>query len=969
MSGLSAIKMLASASALSFALAGTAFAQDAAADEAAAAEGQAIVVTGSRIQNPNFTSPTPVQTVTAEVIQQRAPAQISDVVNEIPAFRVTRSAAGSGRTADFQSGVQATLDLRGLDAIRTLTLVNGRRIVGTQASGAFDTNMIPVGLVERVEVVSGGASAAYGSDAVAGVANFVLRNKMTGLTGSVQAGVSSRGDGAQYVGTLAGGFSFADGRGHVILGGDVATTTGVGNIRSRDFGTTEAGLFTTTAAQRTANTTLASQVFADGVQFANVAPGGIITSSTSGGQLYAFDATGTPYLFTRGTVYGTGVSAVMTGSTSNTGANPNDFFLLQVPNDRYVAYGRAEYEVADGITLFAEGNYGRTSMPKSVTSSYTASFQVLRTSLPTALQSLYTGTNVTIGKLLTENGGGSQTFQDLTTYRTMAGIDAKLTDDITFNAYYSRGRTHQNFNVSGLILSGLYKSVYGCNGLASTVAGGNPNLTAALAAQVAQYESVTGKTCVAFNPLGVNNGQAAYNYFVSNQHQETELEQDVAAASISGTAFDLWAGPLSFAVGAEYRRDKLDVVSDPLLTYAFFTGFNSTSYGGSNYVKEGFIELGLPVLKDSAIGTIDLNGAVRRTDYKLSGAVTTWKVGGVWEPVDGLRLRATRSRDIRAPNLSELFFNGGALPGQLANAIPGTAGFGVTGPSITGGRGNANLVPEKADTLTVGAVFAPTGGALAGFRAAVDYYKIKVNGAIVRPNTAQSQNICAALIAGGATTCPGFTFTTDLVNYPNGIISQYNISQNINALKVEGIDFELGYRRQVGPGTFNIRALANYAIHNQQVNALVGRTFENAGSANGTPKWSGNVTVGYDVESFRFDVQVRGFTSVKYDTATLYNIVGGTSLLLGPEDAGYAAALAVAANANTINQNRFAGRVYTNLNFAWDVNKQFTFFGVVNNLFDVQPPKYAAIAITNGARNLSYDLLGRSYKVGVRFNF
>jgi iron complex outermembrane receptor protein len=917
-----------------------------------------IIVTGSRLANPNFTAPTPVQTITAETIMQRAPVQISDVVNEMPAVRVSRSAAGSGRVADQQSGVQALTDLRGLGDVRTLVLVNGHRHVGTVASGSFDTNMIPVNLIERVDVVTGGASAAYGSDAVAGVVNFVLKKRMKGITASAQGGVTGHGDGAQYAINLAGGTDFADGRGHIVAGFDWGSTTGVGNIYSRF--TDNQGLLSVSAAQR-ASLGLPAQAFATDVVLANVTAGGLITTKTTSGLLYGFDTAGNASVFNQGTVFGSGTSAVMTGSTANAGYSPYAFFQLQNKNSRMVGYGRASFDISDNWQAYAEVNYAHTSLPAQLTSSYLVSFQVPVTSLPSSVQSMYTGTNVSVGRIMTENGGGNLTWQNLDMHDLVGGFSGKI-GKWKAEVYAQHGWTHQDFNTSGLVLSALYKAVYGCNGTAS-----NPNMTSNLINQLALYESTTGKSCVAFNPFGTNNSSAALNYIYNNQHQDTVISKDVVSASLSGVPFALWAGDVSVALGGEWRKDKLTVTSDALGNGNVYSVGNFTTYGGQNTVKEGFLELGVPLARDIMLArSLDLNAAFRRTDYAISGAVTTWKVGGVWQPISGLRARATWSRDIRAPNLNDLYFIGGALPTSTTNNIPGTYGYGVTGTTNIYASGNTTLRPEKADTFTGGFTWSAADGPLRGLRLAVDYYNIRINGAIARPTSAQTQSICAGLIASGATTCPGIVFGTT----GNGLVSAGNLSVNLNQLKSEGLDFELGYRLpDVGlPGRIELRAFANYAIHLQQFLSLNRQEpFDTAGSAQGVPKWTGTATISYIQGQSGIDLQLRGFTGVKYDTLSAYTLTGGTTngaVVVDPTDAGY-----VNTNANTINTNRLPGMVYANLSFHVGLRKDLQLFGVINNLFDRQPPLYTVVAVTSGNRNLNYDLLGRSFKLGVRAQF
>ena len=915
-----------------------------------------VVVTGTRLNNTNFTAPTPVQTVNSKIIQQRAPAAISDVINELPAFRITRAATGIGRVADQQSGVQALLDLRGLGFTETLTLINGERTVPTVAQGSFDSNMIPVGLVDRVDVVTGGASAAYGSDAVAGVVNYVLKNHMQGVEGSLQAGGTERGDGRQWVGTLAAGTSFMDGRGHIIAGADYAKSDGAGSMYTRDWGRKEPGLLAVSAAQR-ASLGLPAQVFSNGVELANATPGSLITTKTTAGQLYAFDGSGNPYLFNQSAnQFGSGVTATMV-SSANYGYSPLGAFRLQNANDRLALYSRGDFEVSPNTTIYAEASYGRTHLPPQLTAYYTTSLLVPRTSLPTSIQSLYTGTNVTLGRIDTEVGGGNQTWQTNDTKRFVLGGESHLGEWVV-RGYYQYGRTHQDFATSGLVTAALNKAVYGCNGGLT-----NPNMTATLVAQAALYEQLTGKTCAAFNPFGVQSDAAAA-YFHTDQQQQTAIGQDAAEVTLSGPIFTLPAGDVSLTVGGDWRRDTLKVTGSTLGAANLFSQGNFGSYGGTNSVTEGFGEIGVPLLRDLAWAkSLDFNAAVRRTHYRLSGSVTTWKVGGAYAPIDGVRFRITQSRDIRAPSLQDLFFVGGALPTSLTNAIPGTFGFGVTSTSNVNGAGNPALVPEKADTFTTGVVLQPTGGPFRGLRAALDYYRIQVNGAIARPSTAQTQNICAAIIAAGGTSCPGIVFSTS----GNGIASQSNLSLNLNALKVEGLDFELAYRLPSlpTPGSLEIRLLLNRALHDQQV--LSTGAFELAGSMNGVPRWNGNLTFAYQLRKFGAELQFTGFTGVKYDTLTLFpasvtQTVAG--LAADPSDPGY-----VVTNNSSINKNRFPGAAYTNLSLHYDITGALQVFGVVNNLFDIQPPAFAAIAETSGTRNLNYDLLGRAFKLGARFKF
>ncbi|WP_313803716.1 TonB-dependent receptor domain-containing protein [Sphingobium sp.] len=935
-------------SALAIMLAAPAVAQDSAvpqpAEQSAAdapANASDIIVTGTRLQNSTFTAPTPVQVLTAETVQQRAPSNIADVVNELPAFRVSRSSKGSGRVADQQLGVQALLDMRGLGAERTLVLVNGKRHVGTNFRGTLDTSLIPVGLIDRVDVVTGGASAAYGSDAVAGVTNFVLRNKMEGITASIQSSITKYGDGGEVAGNFAAGTGFADGRGHVIVGFDFSDSRGVGNIYTRPYGRTEPGIVSP------GGTGNAYSLFKEGVEYGSFAPTGLITNNygTAANPIYySFDASGNPVRFDRGTIY----SSYMTGSDDNYGYSPYGAFQLQNPNSRQVAYGRVEFEATDAIRVFAEANYGHSKMPRTVTSFTTSTFTIATSNpmVPASLLALLPAgtTSFTLGRVNTDFGN-NESWQSNETKRGLVGAEGDIFGGWHWDAYYQYGRTHQSFGSSGLPTAALKYAVNNCS---------LTGLTAAERTAISVYESFNSKSCVPFNPFGTNrNSQAAIDYVTQDQEQDSYITQQVAAINLSGSPFSLWAGDVSLAVGAEWRKDKLRVVAAQPVANLYAFG-NYTNFGGQNTVKEAYAELGVPLLKDVGFArSLDLNGAVRRTDYELSGPVTTWKVGGTWEPVDWLRLRITRSHDIRAPNLNDLYFVGGGTTSTgLLNTIPnGTVGangtintgYGLRGDTTVQGTGNPDLKPETAETLTAGAVFS-----LGKFRAAVDWYRIKLEGAIARLNSTQTLAECAA---GNGLACSAITFDGSSAS---GISLLRNQSYNINAIKVEGVDGEISYHFPIGklPGEFSIRALVNYAIDYTQV-TLTGAT-QLAGTALASPRWTGNVTLGYDTDRFSAGLQFRGFSGVVYDPT-----------LQGPDDAGYS----TTTGTTSINQNWFDGRVYANLSMSYKITDNFQIFGVVNNLLNSKPPKYAIIAMTTGSRSLNYDLIGQEYKVGARVRF
>ncbi len=964
----------------------TAHAQEAAENAAAALE--EVVVTGSRLQAAGFNAPTPVTVVGTETIQQRAPANIVDVLVEQPAFRIavtdsTRNGSG-GNGAGLPQTPQALLDLRALGALRTLTLINGKRSVGTNWDGTVDTNIVPVGLVERVDVVTGGASAAYGSDAVAGVVNIVLRNKMQGISATAQLGMTEYSSAPQYTFTLAGGTSLMNDRMHVIAGIDYNQTKAIDDVYGKKWAQDEIGNFAPTTAYRTANGAQQT-VVATGVEPASTAPGGLFVS-TATGPAYTFDANGNPVAFSRGTISSNG--QLMIGSTANYGHNLNNINYLRLPQERIDTMGRVSYELTDNIEAYVEVSDARNSIDayRAAELQQGTGFGVTNPAIvvsrtnpnvtPATLAAIApligTATTFSIGRIHSEFGfdglSGTITKQEYETLRIVAGLEGKLSDSWNWDAYYQSGQTRLELNRNDFSAFAIQKAVNGC---VATL--GSPGFTTAVNVnQAAKYDAVSGKTCVPFNPFGVGrNSQAALDYVQNATWQIQHMRMETVAASINGALFALPAGDVAVATGAEYRRQSLSADSDNVSAEGIapegglLTNNLVESFGKSS-VKEVFAEVGVPVMKDRpGVKSLDLNAAARVTDYELSGTVTTWKGGLTWDPIDVLRVRFTRSHDIRAPDLRSLFFKGGPNPQNVFNTIPaGTKGAnGTVNPAgvnpatqisvlVPGGSGNPELGPETADTTTVGLVFK-----MGGFNASVDYYEIKMEDAIAGPGAQQTVDQCAA---GDPTYCKFITFGTNAA--AGGIDRLEPLLLNLNLAKVQGYDFEVGYQHLLGPGSFKVRALVNYQPHNYTINTYLHQKTENENTLASQPELAYNLNVGYDVGRWNMDVQIRGFAE-RRGNPVIYNADGSvnSATILGPEDAGYAARFNTSTNDNTISKNRYPGQYFVNPSVTYKVNDNISAYVNIDNLLNVEPPDLTVSSI--------YDLIGRRYRVGVRASF
>lgn len=899
-----------------------------------------IVVTGSRLGASGYSAPTPVTVLGAANIETRAPASVADFVNQVPSFRQT---SGPGQNQRFPTSIgQNLLDLRGLGPSRTLLLIDGRR------QSTADTNTIPVSLVDRVEVITGGASAAYGSDAVSGVANFILKHKIDGLTGTLQYGLADAGDSAGVTVNLAGGASFGDGRGHLIAGIDYSENSGIGAISSRSWGQALPANVSG-GAGRTGD--IAAQNFLTNVMYSAQTRGGVITSGPLAWT--AFGPGGSTYQLQRGSVF----SNLMVGG-NNADANPNNNFSLQIPLKRLAALARLDYDVSDTVNIFAEGAYSRTETHGFTSFAQLPAIRILSDNpyLPASVLDAMNSAGVnsiSVGRIFTELGGYQLPTQR-ETLRGAIGASGSIFDGWKWNASYQYSQSTDKAQITtNIILPLLYQAAYVVRDASGNAVCGpldsNPTLTAAQKVQIARFQAVNpSAVCAPMNIFGQGSPSAAsLNYIqgagISNWTNVRNTLQ-VAAADLRGSPFSTWAGPVQVALGGEYRHEQLRSRADPIGNLSLWNTSNTGDYDGSQNVKEGFVEVGVPLAKDVPFAhALDLNGAFRYTDYSLSGAVRTWKLGATYEPLDGVRLRVTRSRDIRAPNLVELFQSG--TTGTIASILNPLNG--QTGLLNTALLGNRSLKPEIADTWTGGIVLQPQASWARGFRAAVDFYSIKVDKVIASISATEVLRRCAA---GQADYCSLITFDSSTF----GIASLALQPANLNKLSERGLDFDISYRIPVGSGTVDIHALATHVLDLKITDAS--GTIDRAGSLqnSGVPSWSGTVDLTYANRGFSGTLTGRYFSSSLYDAS-----------LIGPGQDGYSPSLS-----NSISKNRLPARTYFDLALSQDIiaegRRKFQVFATVRNLLDKDPP-VEALFINSGGN--PYDLVGRSYTVGVRFAY
>jgi outer membrane receptor protein involved in Fe transport len=869
-----------------------------------------IVVTGSRIERAGFDQPTPTTVLGTAEIRQSAQQSLQQVLNEQPQVRNTVNP--SATVANTGSGT-APVDLRGLGSSRTLTLVNGRRFVGNN-----NLNFVPINLVERVEVVTGGASAAWGSDAVAGVVNIILNDDLEGVTLGASSGISTRGDGFQYSVEGAFGTHFAGGNGHFMVGAEYLRNKGIGSrgMNSRPyFG---ADFVNIGNGQRELRPNVSTNLIVAG---SPITFGGTILTGALAGRVFNPDGT-------------------IRVNEPNDALNVFETLILQSPLERLGSYARLSYDVG-AAKFWVDAAYGRTNsnqpfLPDTagavLATSISASNPFLNTQIREQLAAAGQ-TSFLLGRLSRDTF--FLTFDAERETREIAvGVDGELGSAWKYSAHFSRGdvKSQQRLENSS-IPANFARALNAVNS--------NGQIVCAVNADADPSNNDPG--CVPFNPFGEGAASAAAtNYVRGTQSLESTTKLDSAAVEIQGDPFSLWAGPVTIAVGAEARWEKQSQQNGELDRANSATGgsiFGTTLFrnpvnGGFN-VKEVFAEALVPLL-DTDMAKFEVNGAARYSDYSRSGGIWSWKVGGTARLFESLLLRATRSRDIRAPNISELF-SVGTLNLRVVNdrdraGREGTPGYNPTPQIRLLSGGDPNLVPEISKTTTLGGSFSPN--FLQGFNLSVDYYNIKIGRAIQVPDTADITLACAA---GDAEACARVTRNA------SGTITEVRATfANIASLRTSGFDIEASYLLPMSrlsnlPGTLRFRALATY------VKELVFETPSSSRDAvgsvgdtvlSGIPHWRGNFSATYQSDVIGLDARIRYVGGGKFD----------------------------AAQTNIVN-NSISARTYLDLGAQFKVTDQFTFFTHVRNVLDEDPP----LMIQLGGAN--YDTIGRYFTTGVRLSF
>ncbi|WP_123321798.1 TonB-dependent receptor domain-containing protein [Tsuneonella troitsensis] len=953
-------------------IAAPAYAQDTDSNPPVSAETQdveadgAIVVTGSRITRRDLTSSSPVAVVGDEEFTLSGSVNVEQVINTLP-----QVVPGATSFSNNPGGGVATLNLRGLGSQRNLVLVNGRRYIFFDTSQVVDINTIPAFLIGSVDVVTGGASAVYGSDALAGVINFRMRDDLDGIIAGAQYNITGDGDGRRYNAYVAMGSDFADNRGNISVFAEYAKRGSIGQ-GDRDF-------------SRFALSDGATGLVPGGS--AGV-PQGRIVAVGSAAAPTATVAAGTNYVGGGAFFFTPGTSRPYSGATDSYNYAPANF--LMVPQERWTLGGFGEYEIADSVTAFAEVNFINNRVENELAATpltQNVDFNVAQlcgrlsasdcTQITTiagrqqAAQAASTGGNSAFPAFTAGTGqfgalapgnvrlqvnsrfvqiANRNASDDRNAFRVLAGLKGDITDSLTYEAYYMYSRTRNSQIQEGNVSRSAFTRL-AANG-----------------------------TC---NPFGENQYSEACISGVSILAQNTDIsELQVAQASISGPLFQFGSAssPVAFAAGVEWRSMGGQFIPDTALQSGDVVGFNAGQSTEGRYdAKEVFGEILVPLIEDGFIHRLELNGAGRYSDYSLDavGGVYSYAGGARFAPIRDIEFRGQYQRAVRAPNVSELFggqsigFPPATDPCALASAATNSAIRAVceaTGvPSGSVGQaflqpntqiqgafgGNPNLQEEVADTFTAGVVLRPS--FIPRLNITLDYYDIEIKNAIATAGGGVNGilNLCYNVIqdATGPVCNLVSRDTQGIISGPPFVVSAGNA--NLASLATSGYDFQVDYDMPLGfsawgqdESRLNFFFLLNYSDENDFVPVVgVDDTVECAGRfglncGNPTPKWKWSSRLSWLDGPVTTSVRWRHIGAVTDDDEATDFIV-----------------------------DRIEAVDYFDLTVGFNAADNFTLNLGVNNIFDKQPPIIGSNQEQANTYPGVYDVLGRDFFVSVQLRF
>jgi outer membrane receptor protein involved in Fe transport len=973
-----------------------AFAQDAGGGDI-----EQVVVSASRITIAGYTQPTPVTVVGAAQLEKDAYSNIEDAVRNLPQVQSPPASFGASQGGGSPGSAGLSLvNLRNLGNTRTLILFDSQRVVVSNLTGGVDISTLPAAVIQRVDIVTGGASAAWGSDAVAGVVNFVLNKNFTGLKAGVEAGDTYNGLNRSVASNVAWGGDIDGGRGHLILAGTYLDRPDTTLMVNENW---YRGAYWVSNPAFVAGSTAPQLIVANNVGY--VGPtGGLIGQSPAG-----TGPTPAPVNALRGIEFvGAGIPQLvnfgnLTGNVLSNGGSLTDadglapWQTISGPNSTYTFFGYGRYKLTDTIQASLQLNWGYFTGKGDAQSfqQINGTGVVIKSDnafIPASVRATMQSGGITSFNLNTDNGNnfppngitGDQFYKYAASglapaetqnrrqlQRAVFTLEGTIGDDWSWNAYYEHSTVRFWAHIlGGDVIEANMENAYD----AITVTTANRGTTGLPLGSIACRSTLTGTPfvfsgvtaqsgCIPLDPFG--NGVASANAirYATGGNPDFEHEtmtQDVAEGEVQGTLpWQLPAGPVAIAFGAGYRKEGGKNNGTLLGSEAAYATANYTNFPSSSYnVMEGFAEVDAPILKNNIVNSLDFSMAGRMTSYSTSGLVETWKLGLSSQVNDDVKLRTTWSVDIRAPQLSDLFSP--ATVNTTSSTDPKTH---TTVTAITFLTGNPNLNPEVARTISGGAVLTPT--FLDGFSMSADWYSISLTGGLGTVATGTVLNQCdptkASIINPGQLGNINDPLCTHLVfSGPNGSLSQIiNTTLNLQSQTVSGLDVQANYNMDFWDGTIAWSAFAN--LEDEDDTNPGGGTAKQFGVGfGGTPKWKGVLSADYTTGPYSFTVQGRWYG------ASRISATANT----GPQ--------ATAQTANLYDPAHFEVPVvaYLDLRGSYKWNDNVQLYGAIDNATNAPPalvpPTQGSIQNNGGViatNSTTYDMLGRAFRFGVRFTY
>lgn len=945
-------------------------------DEAAI---EKIAVTGSRIKSAELASASPLQIIDAGDIQASGVANIQDLLLENPAFGTPAISRTNSNFQTASAGV-STIDLRDLGTARTLVLVNGRRYVsGVPGSSAVDLNTIPTQFIERVEILTGGASAVYGSDAVAGVVNIVMKDEFDGLEFQSQYGESKEGDAQERQFSLTTGSQSSDGRSSIMAH---LSYTDQGAVFSRDRARSAvdqiSGIYD--ESDRFQADENPNKVFDVDTIFDAVGP--FFSSFPPQGRFSVGD---TIYTFNQNGELQEGFSTNGNGTIGPDGFNRSNYRTIAIPTERYMMALNGKYELNDNHRMFFEGTYSNSSTTSELEPFPFSSDDIYADGL-VPLEFLVDGQMVAnpfvpeaiLNSAVDENGDGARDvffakrLQDIgnrgntaerDTFRILVGMDGELFDGWYYDAFYAYGQTKEAQVSRGLVNVQNFR--YALESITDVNDLDGDGITDEA---VCLDDTARSFGCVPIDIYGFNSiSPEAAAYVTAPALLSTEVTQEIIGANLAGELFDLPAGPLGVAFGFEYREEFSRSEFDALQQAGLNGGNAIPETSGEFDVTEFYVETNVPVFDG-----FNVKAAIRASDYSTVGSTTSWNVGFDYAVNDQLRFRVIQAQSTRAPNIDELFqpdsqtFPSGLIDPCVSNtsarclADPGVAAnvaangtFTLTQSDIQGisgfDRGNPNLKEEVGKSTTVGVVYTPDNIAvLEDFSFTLDYFDIEIEDAIV---PTPRQFILDQCYGGGDESfCDFVTRRSDAIglNSAGSIEFIDSGASNSGGATLEGVDLTATYGADLLGGHINARLAYTYLIDGETV-PLPGADVDPFVGEIGTSEHKAFFNLGYRYDDFNIVTRLTYIGAADFDDQFLSSF--------GLE------AGAVGISSVT----------YVDLQASYQLTDIVEVYGGVDNLFDKEPPRILTGVAGNDTGTETnagtYDPIGQEFYVGVRARF